>query len=160
MAREHHAKPEDREAAHRLFAQMIPGKPVVALFSTVSAEGRPHVTWMFVSRSRDSEPEVLTITSPDSDKIGNVRANPKVEWLLTSQDRMENLYLEGEAEVVEDVAEIKRLWEMIEGKERAFFMRYYASGMGFAIIRTRLSHAVFSVPEEYRKVRYEIGELL
>ncbi|MCB1232796.1 MAG: pyridoxamine 5'-phosphate oxidase family protein [Verrucomicrobiae bacterium] len=159
MSREHHARSEDSDAAKRIFGQMRVGKPAVAMLSTVSPEGRPHATWMFASRSKDPGIEILTITSPDSDKVKNVRVNSKVEWLLTSQDRMENLYLEGEAEMVDDVAEIKRLWEMIEGKERAFFMRYYNSGMGFAIIRTRVNSAVYAVPEEYRKVRYAIEEL-
>lgn len=160
MAREHHAKPEDLDAAKRLFGQFRPGKPAVALFATISEEGRPHVTWMFASRSLDPGVEILTITSPDSDKVKNVHANSPVEWLLTSQDRMENLYLEGDAEVVEEVAEIKRLWDMVEGKESAFFMRYYNSGMGFTIIRTRVKTAVYAVPEEYRKVRYPIEDLL
>lgn len=160
MAREHHAQPEDLDAAKRLFGQFRPGKPAVALLGTVSEEGRPHTTWMFASRSLDPGVEILTITSPDSDKVKNVRACSAVEWLLTSQDRMENLYLEGEAEVVEDVAEIKRLWNMVGGKEGAFFMRYYNSGMGFSIIRTRVTEVVYAVPEEYRKVRWPVEELL
>lgn len=159
MSRIHIEKPEDIEAARRLFAQLRPGKSTVAMLSTVSPEGRPHATWMFASRSSDSGVEILTITSPDSDKVDNVRAHAAVEWLVTSQDRMENLYLEGEAEVVEDVAEIKRLWELVGGKERAFFMRYYNSGMGFSIIRTRVTEAVYAVPEEYRKVRFPIERL-
>lgn len=159
MSRTPIEKPEDLEAARRLFAHLRPGKSTVAMLSTLSPEGRPHGTWMFASRSTDPPVEILTITSPDSDKVENIQTHSAVEWLLTSQDRMENLYLEGEAEVVEEVAEIKRLWEMVGGKERAFFMRYYNSGMGFAIIRTRIEEVVLAVPEEYRKVRFPVSAL-
>ena len=142
----------DLEGARRLLSTIKPEKASVALLSTVSAEGRPHATWMFVSRSLDPGIDFLTITSPESSKLGNVSANPKVEWLISSQDRMEQLYLEGDAEIIEDVAEIKRLWAMIGGKDKAYFMKYYNSGMGFTIVRTRVSAAFYSLPEEYRKV--------
>ncbi len=149
----------DLESARQLMATMRPEKATVALLSTVSSEGRPHATWMFVSRSTDPGIELLTITSPDSDKLGNIAANSAVEWLLTSSDRMKQLYLEGDAEIVEEVSEIKRLWNMIGGKDRAFFMKYYNSGMGFTIVRTRVRSACFAVPEEYRKTRIPIEDL-
>jgi general stress protein 26 len=150
----------DIESARHLMGQFKPGKAAVALLSTVSLEGRPHATWMFASLSSESVTEILTITSPDSDKVKNVRAVPGVEWLISSHDRMEHLYLEGDAEVVEDVSEIKRLWEMIGGKERVFFMKYYNSGIGFTIIRTRISSAVYAKPEDYRKVDIPLKELV
>ena len=117
---------------------------------------------MFASRSTDDDLEILTITSPDSDKIRNLRSNRKVEWLITSKDRFQQLYLEGDAEIIENVSEIRRLWSMISGKQKqeVFFMKFYNSGLGFSIVRTRITSAVYVVPEEKRKARFIIEELI
>jgi len=153
-------KPTDLEAACELLATLKPGKPLAALLSTVSSEGRPHATWMFASRSTDPGLEILTITSPDSEKVVNLASKCKVEWLLSSSNRLEQLYLEGDAEFVKDVAEIKRLWNLIGGKEQAYFLKYYNSGMGFSIIRTRVTAVIYSLPEQYRKVPFTLDEIL
>lgn len=160
MSKKQDAKPGDLEAARELLATLGADKATTALFSTVSESGRPHTAWMFASRSTDPGIEILTITSPDSDKVRNLHANAEAEWLVTSKDRMEQLYLEGKAVVVEDIPEIKRLWNMIGGKERVYFMKYYNSGLGFAIVRTRVSAVVYSRPEEYRKARFTVEEIL
>lgn len=148
----------DRAAAARLWKFSAEGLPQIALLSTVDPAGRPHATWMGISRC-DEENTILTITSPDSDKVTNIRANPKVEWMLSTGDRKELLYLEGKAEVIEDVAEIKRAWQSIPGKGKAFFLRYYNSGIGFSVIKTRAKSAIYVIPEECRKTRFAIHDL-
>lgn len=114
---------------------------------------------MFASRSTDTDSEILSITSPDSDKIQNLRANHQVEWLITSQDRLQQLYLEGEAEIVEKVSEIRKLWNMISDKQQLYFMKFYNSGLGFSIVRTRVTCVVYVAPEEKRKARFKIEQL-
>ena len=148
----------DRAAATRLWNFVTAESPHLALLTTVRPDGAPHATWMGAARCDDPD-TLLTITSPDSDKVVNIRANPKVEWLTGSPDRKELLYLMGEAEVVEDVAEIKRCWQAIPGKGKTFFIRYYNSGIGFAVVKTRVKQAVYVVPEENRKTHFEVAEL-
>ncbi len=151
----------DLKRAQDLLGLLKPGAPLPCLLSTLSPDGRPHTTWMFASRSTDTDSEILTITSPDSDKIQNLRANRKVEWLITSQDRLQQLYLEGDAEIVDKISEIRRLWNMISGKQKqeVFFMKFYNSGLGFSIVRTRITSAVYVAPEEKRKARFNIEEM-
>lgn len=151
MSREESPTEEDLASAQRLLDQIQPSRASVFLLSTTTLEGRPHATWMFASRSTDPGIEILTITSPESRKVANLSSNPFVEWLLTSPDRMEQLYLQGEAEVVEDVTEIKRLWAMVGGKDRAFFMKYYNSGIGFSIIRSVIDHVELVYAEKFRR---------
>ena len=148
----------ERRAASQLWNLRTPENPRLALLTTVSPESAPHATWMGTTRTDDDD-IILTITSPDSKKVKNIRANPKVEWLITSHDRKELLYLEGKAEVVDDVAEIKRCWQEIPGKGKAFFLQYYNSGIGFAIIKTTVESAIYAVPEDCRKTKFAISEL-
>jgi len=147
------------ERARLLLGLLKPGTPLPCLFSTVSADGRPHTDWMYASRSPDSDTELLSITSPDSDKIRSLHTNRQVEWLITSRDRLQQLYLEGDAEVVEKVSEIRRLWSMIGDKQQVYFMKYYNSGLGFSILRTRMTSAIYVAPERKQKTRFDIGEV-
>ena len=144
-------------AARRLLLRQLGGGSA-AILTTVSPEGRPHATWMATLGSSDVR-EIATITSPDSEKVKNIRANPRVEWLFTAPDRRSVVCVEGSAEIVEDVAEIKRCWAMIGNKEQAFFLRFFNSAMGFAVVKTTVETAVYGVPAENLKVRIPVDEL-
>lgn len=121
------------------------------ILTTVGADAVPHATWMSTVTSGDLD-EVLTITSPDSEKVGNIRDTGQAEWMFTSASKDYVVYLSGATEVVEDVAEIKRCWEVIPEKAHAFFLGYYNSGMGFAILRTRVEKIVLCEPKRFRKL--------
>lgn len=152
------AEESDIERARTLMDAMNRGGRGQALLSTVTVLGEPHATWMGAWLPGGGQ-EVLTITSPDSKKIRNIRANPKVEWLFGENSREGLLYLTGAAEVLEGVAEIKRCWNSLPRKEESFFMRFYNSGLGFAIIRTRIEMAVLVYPEQCRKVLIPLDAL-
>ncbi|MHC4925658.1 MAG: pyridoxamine 5'-phosphate oxidase family protein, partial [Planctomycetota bacterium] len=119
------------------------------ILTTAGGDGVPHATWMgtVVAPRWD---QLATITSPDSRKVANIRANPNVEWLFSSTNRAELVYLEGQAEVVTEPREIKRYWKALPDKGRAFFLLYFNSGLGFCVLRTRIEQAVLCLPAEYR----------
>lgn len=152
------ASPADREIAVNLWQSLRSDRPLLSLLTTASARGAPHTTWMGTLRSLDRG-ELLTLTSPDSLKVRNIRENPLVECLVSETNRRELLYLHGRAEVVEDVAELKRSWNRIQGKEQAFFLKYFNTGPGFAIIRTRVESVELVIPEEFRKAPIPLEDL-
>jgi len=148
----------DRKIAAELWQSLKPGHTLLAMLTTASSEGVPHATWMGTIGMPNSS-RILTITSPDSLKVRNIRENPSVEWLISRMSRQELLYLRGTAQIVEDVAEQKRYWQEIPGKGQAFFLRYFNTGPGFAIIRTEIESAVLVVPEEFRSVPIGLEDL-
>ncbi|MEM8955518.1 MAG: pyridoxamine 5'-phosphate oxidase family protein [Verrucomicrobiota bacterium] len=142
---------EMREQVESLVQKVVVGEGE-AVFTTVDSKGAPHATWMG-TLSAEGLKELVTITSPDSDKVANLIENPKVEWMFTDAAKTTIVYLRGEAEVVEDVSDVKRAWEGIEDKGRAYFLDHYNSGMGFAVIRTHVREVELCMPEEFRKER-------
>ncbi len=124
------------------------------IVTTSSASGEPHATWMSAVYS-DSLSEILTITSPDSLKVKNVKETGKAEWMFTSDNKRHVVYLSGKTEVVEDVVRIKQYWDLIPEKQHAFFLGFYNSGIGFAIVRTEVDDVVLCEPREFKKVRVE-----
>jgi general stress protein 26 len=121
-----------------------------ALLTTASRDGIPHATWMATMTSFDFR-SLLTLTSPDSRKVANIRANPRVEWLFTDAAMKQLVYLEGTATLLEDVAEIKAAWHLIPDKERAYFLSSFNSRPGFAIVETKIESVIYCRPEENRK---------
>lgn len=147
----------DVEAAQQVITRALnPGE--YGLMTTVSEGGRPHATWMGAF-AVDSWREIVTITSPDSKKVENIYANPMVEWLLMTPNNQALVYLEGSAHIVEDPREIKRCWQKIPDKQQAFFLQYFNSGIGFAVIKTWVESICYCVPTENRKATISPADL-
>jgi general stress protein 26 len=121
-----------------------------AVLTTVRPDGSPHATWMGTLSARGGR-ELVTITSPDSEKVINIRENPQVEWMFTDEEKTVVVYFRGEAVLVKGMDRIKAAWEAIHDKGRAFFLEHYNSGIGFAVIRTTVQSVEYCVPEEFRK---------
>ena len=131
----------------------------LALLTTADEENTPHATWM-ATFSFIENGFLIALTSPDSGKVRNIEENPLVEWLFTSIDFQQLVYLRGRAEVERDPVELKKLWEKLPGVDRAFFLKRYNSFPGFSIIQTSVTKATLVYPEESRSKDLDVDELL
>lgn len=116
-----------------------------AILTTISPEGRPHATWMSTMTNNDIS-QIITLTSPDSHKVENIEANPEVEWLFTAPNKRELVYLHGTARIVRNVAKMKKAWESVPNKQRAFFLNFFTSAPGYAVIETTVHKVVYGMP--------------
>jgi len=137
----------------RAVATLVRDSPQ-AILATADAGGMPHVTWMNVMVSGGLD-EVVAITLPTTQKVANLRENPKAEWTFASRSQESFVYLSGSTEIVGG-EEADRLYRTMPGKSAAFY-RNAAGGGGddpgdFAIIRTRVSRVVYCRPPGYHKV--------
>ncbi len=128
------------------------------ILSSVDELGRPHSAWMGVLCSHDYQ-YLITVTSPDSDKVANVRKNPHVEWMLASADRLKIMYFEGVAETVMDEQLKEQYIQMVPPESRQFFMKYYHNTGEYVVIRTRIDHVVYCMPGAYTKVRLSMDQI-
>ncbi len=129
----------------------------VALLASADEEGKPHATWMATVAST-GERQFVTLTSPDSRKVANIRSNPKVEWLFSSPDRFTMVYTEGTAQIILSPEEIRFYWNLMKKKDQAFFLDSYNSGMGFAIVRTEVESVSLVLPRENKKYEIDLEE--
>jgi len=118
-----------------------------ALLATQGADGRPHMCWMgTVGFLEKQGAKLVTITSPDSRKVHNIRTNPLVEWMFTDRAKSCVVYLRGKAVVVEDPASVKAGWAALDDKDKAYFLNFINSGIGFAVVETTIEDATLVVP--------------
>lgn len=116
-----------------------------AILTTISPEGRPHATWMSTMTSPGFH-RIITLTSPDSHKVENIETNPEVEWLFTAPNKREIVYLVGSATVIRDVAKMKQAWKIVPNKQKAFFLNFFTSAPGYAVIETNVEKIVYGMP--------------
>jgi general stress protein 26 len=122
-----------------------------AVITTADANGIPHAAWMNILADSQLN-DVITITAPDTQKVANVRANPRVEWMCASDSMETVVYVSGPAEILEG-DEAKRYWDAMPGKYRAYFWQYINSvdHRDFAVIRTKIEKVVYCRPQGYHK---------
>lgn len=122
----------------------------VAIFSTISAEGWPHAAWMGTACAPGRR-NIYSLTSPESAKVRHIRQNPRTEWMLVDAERETLLYLRGESCLLEDVREVKRVWALFEDKSRAYFLSFFNSAPGYAVIKTTIIEAEWVLPREGKR---------
>jgi len=125
----------------------------LAIMATADGEGRPHAVWMNATVTPDLE-EVLAITRPDTQKISNLKANPRAEWSFSSTSRESFVYLSGPTEILEG-EDAQRGWDAMPGKNFAYY-RNAAGGESddpadYAVIRTKVRKVVHCRAIGYRK---------
>jgi len=114
--------------------------------ATIDADGLPQARVMFNARNRDRFPALVPLfkghdrdfliylgTNTSSPKIRQLRADPSIAVLFADPPRYHSLMLSGRAEIVEDPAVKKALWQ--EGWEI-----YYPGGPDdpdYTVIRLR-----------------------
>ena len=141
--------PELLERLRRLLDSPAEGE-AVAIFSTLSAEGWPHAAWMGTACAPGRR-HIYSLTSPDSAKVRHIRQNQRTEWMLVDAAREIVLYLRGESRVLEDVKKMKHVWSLFEDKSRAYFLSFFNSAPGYAVIETTIMEAEWVLPREGKR---------
>ncbi len=123
------------------------------LLTTVDKDGWPHATWMNF-QTKGTLDEIFTIPAPTTQKVVNLRANPRAEWMFTHPDfTIENIaYVSGETRIIEGDA-VQPWWDAIPGKSRAYFRQYDNSDdfHHFVVLATKVTKTVLCRPIAYRK---------
>ncbi len=125
----------------------------VGLLTTADKDGWPHAAWMNF-QTKGYLDEIFTITAPTTQKVANLRVNPRTEWMFFHPGfRSESIvYVTGETRIVEGDAG-QAWWDAMPGKLRAYFRRYSDSEdfHKFVALVTTVTNVVCCCPIAYRK---------
>jgi general stress protein 26 len=152
-----HGLDAHRDRLVESFKRLTSGR-YCGVMASVDTEHRPHARWMgaVCFHAPDS---LLAITSPDSRKIGQLRRNAAVQWVFHDPERTEVLTLDGTAAIVEDLAHLKRLWNVFPDKSKAYFLQEDVHGLGFAIFQTQIESVEWIAPRQHLSLRVPFSSL-
>jgi general stress protein 26 len=129
-----------------------------AVMASVDENRRPHARWMGAVCFH-APGSLLAITSPDSRKIVQLRGNASVEWVFHDPERNEVLTLDGAAEIIEDLAQLKQLWNLFPDKSKAYFLKEDLHGPGFIILETKIEAVEWIAPRQHLSLRVPFSSL-
>ena len=125
----------------------------IGLLTTADRDGWPHATWVNF-QTKGYLDEIFTITAPTSQKVANLRENPRTEWMFSHPGfaAESTVYVTGETRIIEGDP-VEPWWDAIPGKPRAFVRQYDASGdfHKFVALVTKVTGVVCCCPLAYRK---------
>ena len=119
----------------------------VAIFTTVGSDGYPHAAWMGAAASEDLR-HIFTLTSPDSAKIRNLACRAESEWMMVNAGQDLVLYARGPSRMVRDCALMKHAWHLFPDKSRVFFLSFFNSAPGYAVIETTIRTLEWLLPQQ------------
>lgn len=125
------------------------------ILTTVNAEGRPRARWM-ATVSFQAFPYLYTLTSPRSRKLDELAAHPEVTWLFANHNLTTTFTLEGRASEIMDPDVVRDVWNAIEDKHRAYFLRF---DPGVTVIGTLVESVECDFPEKNIHVDCSIADL-
>ena len=131
----------------------------VGMFCTIDESGFPQARWM-ATMSFDDFPDLYTLTSARSRKVAQIQAHSTVHWVFSNRDLTFIVNLTGSAEIyLHEAEEMKRIWQQIADRLRAFFMQDPAKGPGFVVIHTKVETIECTLPRKVVTVSIDPVEM-
>jgi general stress protein 26 len=129
------------------------GRPGV--LATVDLNGQPRTRWMGTITLKQF-PHLYALTSLGSRKTEEIRLNPRVGWMFTSEAENMVLNLFGKAIILEENHEIRRIWPLIEDLSRSYFLQVDTAAQGVVIIDTVIERIECVLP--HYSLRYLVED--
>ena len=139
--------PNDRAQVIRVARQLLKANNPGVL-STVDENGSPQSRWM-ATMSFEDFPNLYTLTAANSRKVAQIREHPAVQWMFTDRDFGFVVNLRGRAELfLRDAETMKRVWNQIADKSRAYFTNATIESAGFVVIHTKVEMVECTIPKQ------------
>ncbi len=85
----------------------------MALLSTVDREGIPHARWMGSSTAAEGLHRLYTLSGKRTRKVEQIRDNPEVCWVFTSEGHGDVVTLYGRARIMTSPSVAQAVWDRL-----------------------------------------------
>jgi len=116
-----------------------------AVFATVDAEQRPHTRWMTPALLRGREGAVFAVAYRTSQKVTQVRSNPRVQWIFQSPALDRITVVEGRVNIVDNPSIRSEVLEVVGPRLRAFW-KMYGDERDLLVLETVIERAQYYLP--------------
>ena len=150
--------PKNREKVIGMVRQLLKGNNP-GILTTVDLSGFPQSRWM-ATMSFDDFPNLYTLTSATSRKVAQIQEHPIVDWMFSNRDLSFIVNLTGRAGIfLRDAETMKRVWQQIVDKSRAFFLGDSVDDRGFVVIHTKVEMIECTIPRKVLKFAIDPAEM-
>lgn len=116
-----------------------------AVLITADSQGNPHARWMTPTVLKYRPGAIFAFSVPDTLKLKNIEANPRVEWLLQNPNLTRVINIIGRARVIDNPSFKTELMDIL-GSSLAVFWKANSGKDDFVIIETVIEEAVYLEP--------------
>lgn len=115
------------------------------ILATTDGEGRPHLRWMVPAILQAGAPVIYTVSAPDSAKIAQLTACPRVEWMFQNRALTEIINLRGQMNVLENPSLRLAMTDAVGHRLHAFWKKH-PDPAGLVVLETVLTEGAWYVP--------------
>lgn len=116
-----------------------------AVLATVDEEKRPHLRWMTPAMLRGREGAIFAVAYRTSQKVKQVRSNPRVQWILQSPALDRIAVVDGRVNIVDNPSIRSEVLEVVGSRLRAFW-KMYGDERDLLVLETVVERAQYYLP--------------
>ena len=116
-----------------------------AVFATVDDEQHPHTRWMTPALLRGREGAVFAVAFRTSQKVLQVRANPRAQWIFQSPALDRIAVVDGMVNILDNPSIRSEVLEVVGTRLRAFW-KMYGDERDLLVLETVIERAQYYLP--------------
>lgn len=94
----------------------------LGMLTTVDEQGVPHARWMGSATAENGLHVIYTLSAPNSRKVEQIRKNPNVCWVFSTEGYTDIVTLYGRASVSSSPLVAQRIWDRLMEHARLWCM--------------------------------------
>jgi general stress protein 26 len=125
---------------------------------TVDSQNRPSGRWITPAVLKSRPGAVYTFSTPDAPKVGDIRANGSVEWMIQNAALTEITNTRGIARILDNPALKNELMEVLAARLQTFW-KVNIDQIEFIIIETKIQQGCYLDTNKgvCHKIDFELG---
>jgi pyridoxamine 5'-phosphate oxidase len=110
---------EKNEIVHKL--EEIIAKVRTAVLATTGEDGMPDMRWVTPAILKGRPDAILMITSPNSNKVKQIKSNPCVQWMFQTRPLDQIIMVEGKVNIIDNPSIRSEVLEVVGPRLTAFW---------------------------------------
>jgi general stress protein 26 len=125
-------------------------KVKTAVLATTGKNGTPDMRWVTPAILRGRHGAIFTITYPASNKVKQIKSNPRVQWMFQTRPLDQIVMVEGKVNVIDNPSIRSEVLEVV-GPRLAAFWKINVDETGLLVLETVIEKATYYLPMKGKK---------
>lgn len=128
-----------------------------SVMSTVDADNRPQSRWMSSTLLSGDLRRLYCLAHPSSDKIKQIDANDRVQWMFHRVNFTEVAWLSGRMRVLDSPSVKQQVFEKVADRALVYFKKF-GENPDFVVLELAVEEVRYQVPTENVDIVIKLGD--